>query len=174
MVGYLRAVQGTKLALADNVEQNLREADAAATAFKSAVDEHVRATVVDAPEEDVTHLLDPGRWRPKDSISELHLRAAGITSAIWCTGYQDDYGWVKLPIFDQAGNPIQGLFPRPEMDAQVEVCLPFRCRGGCGLSCGADGVQVVVEQRTAPLIIFGLSPCSWRFYDALFGGGVAA
>ncbi len=62
---------------------------------------------VDALEEDVTHLLGPGHWGSKDSISELDLRAAGITSAIWCTGYQDDYGWVKLPIFDQAGEPIQ-------------------------------------------------------------------
>jgi putative flavoprotein involved in K+ transport len=107
LLGYLRGVDGTRLVLEDNVEQHLREADAAAAAFKSGVDEHVRATAMDVPEEDVTHLLSPGRWRPKDSMSELNLRAAEITSVIWCTGYRDDYGWVKLPILDQAGHPVQ-------------------------------------------------------------------
>ena len=30
-----------------------------------------------------------------------------VANVIWCTGYRDDFGWVDLPVFDQAGRPRQ-------------------------------------------------------------------
>ncbi|MEA2628645.1 MAG: putative flavoprotein involved in transport, partial [Chloroflexota bacterium] len=35
------------------------------------------------------------------------LAAEGITTVIWTTGYRADYRWVKFPIFDDMGFPIQ-------------------------------------------------------------------
>ncbi|WP_051420679.1 flavin-containing monooxygenase [Paenarthrobacter nicotinovorans] len=32
------------------------------------------------------------------------LEAANV---IWCTGYHEDYSWVKLPVFDDRGEPLQ-------------------------------------------------------------------
>lgn len=29
------------------------------------------------------------------------------TNVIWCTGYQEEYSWVKLPVFDEQGEPRQ-------------------------------------------------------------------
>jgi putative flavoprotein involved in K+ transport len=40
-------------------------------------------------------------------ITELDLKAAGITSVIWAVGYQYDYSLVKLPVLDQDGYPRQ-------------------------------------------------------------------
>jgi putative flavoprotein involved in K+ transport len=28
-------------------------------------------------------------------------------NVIWCTGYHEDYSWVKLPVFDDHGEPKQ-------------------------------------------------------------------
>jgi putative flavoprotein involved in K+ transport len=43
------------------------------------------------------------------------LRAAGISSIIWATGFRYDFDWVKLPIFNYAGEPIhqRGVTTRP-------------------------------------------------------------
>ncbi|HEU4808373.1 MAG TPA: NAD(P)-binding domain-containing protein [Homoserinimonas sp.] len=30
-----------------------------------------------------------------------------VANVIWCTGYRDDFSWVDLPVFDQAGRPLQ-------------------------------------------------------------------
>jgi putative flavoprotein involved in K+ transport len=35
------------------------------------------------------------------------LQAAEISTVIWSTGYSFDFGWVKLPILDEIGAPIQ-------------------------------------------------------------------
>jgi putative flavoprotein involved in K+ transport len=39
-------------------------------------------------------------------ILELDLKAAGITSIIWATGFRYDFDWVKVPIFDNTGEPV--------------------------------------------------------------------
>jgi putative flavoprotein involved in K+ transport len=39
--------------------------------------------------------------------SQLDVAAEGITTIIWTTGYRADYGWVKFPVFDDMGLPIQ-------------------------------------------------------------------
>lgn len=40
-------------------------------------------------------------------IEELDLKAEGINSVIWATGYKYDFSWVDFPILDQDGYPIQ-------------------------------------------------------------------
>jgi putative flavoprotein involved in K+ transport len=41
-----------------------------------------------------------------ESITELDPRNAGITSVVWCSGFRYDFGWVKLPILNDAGEPL--------------------------------------------------------------------
>ena len=38
--------------------------------------------------------------------TELDLGSAGITSVVWCSGFRYDFGWVKLPILNDAGEPL--------------------------------------------------------------------
>jgi putative flavoprotein involved in K+ transport len=40
-----------------------------------------------------------------ESITELDPRNAGITSVVWCSGFRYDFGWVNLPILNDAGEP---------------------------------------------------------------------
>lgn len=39
------------------------------------------------------------------SITSLDLEAQTIRSVIWTTGFNADYGYIKLPILDKDGNP---------------------------------------------------------------------
>ena len=42
-----------------------------------------------------------------EPILDLDLRSANVTSVIWCTGYGFDFDWVRLPILDDRGAPVQ-------------------------------------------------------------------
>ena len=30
-----------------------------------------------------------------------------VANVIWCTGFRTDFGWIDLPVFDEAGEPKQ-------------------------------------------------------------------
>jgi len=40
-----------------------------------------------------------------ESPTSLNLKRAGITSVIWCIGYRHDFGFIKVPVFDERGYP---------------------------------------------------------------------
>jgi hypothetical protein len=54
-------------------------------------------------------LSGPG-WRDgyaAEVITELDLAVAGVTSVIWALGYIFDFSWVRLPVLDGDGYPVQ-------------------------------------------------------------------
>ena len=46
-------------------------------------------------------------WPAEESPVQLDLVAEGITSIIWATGFGYNYDWIKLPVGDHRGFPIQ-------------------------------------------------------------------
>jgi putative flavoprotein involved in K+ transport len=103
LLGRLLQAAGEKLAFADDAEAILREADSAYWSFFEAADAHARASGLDFPEEPKERVSAA----PIDSITSLDLAEAGIASVIWSTGYRYDYGWLKLPVLDERGAPLQ-------------------------------------------------------------------
>ena len=107
LLGRLVGVDGYRMALAPDLQENLTNADNASEDFKKAVDAFVRRTSMDvpAPKPDPIDEVrsDAGRRAP----AALDLKAAGITTVIWATGYGFDYSWVHLPVFDDYGFPVQ-------------------------------------------------------------------
>ncbi len=45
-------------------------------------------------------------WEPNDKNIPLDLKAAGITSIIWCIGFRPDYRWIDVPVFNGANKPV--------------------------------------------------------------------
>ncbi|MEW5727623.1 MAG: NAD(P)-binding domain-containing protein [Pseudomonadota bacterium] len=47
--------------------------------------------------------------------TRLRLRAEGIASVVWATGYRRDYPWLRVPVLDRAGEIIHrnGVTPSP-------------------------------------------------------------
>jgi putative flavoprotein involved in K+ transport len=106
LLGHLQSVAGNTLIIAPDLNGTLARADVWFTDFKRLVDEYVTKTGMDVPKES-----QPGEAvaEPKEvsnPILELDLKTAGITSIVGATGFCNDFGWVKLPIFNNTGDPV--------------------------------------------------------------------
>jgi putative flavoprotein involved in K+ transport len=101
-LGHLRGVGDGTCTFAADLEQTLIRADEACNDVLRSVDDYIEKTGLHAPEPDVS---SPRHAVPTPTTT-LDLRAAGIRSVVWATGFRDDFGWVHLPVFDHAGKPI--------------------------------------------------------------------
>jgi putative flavoprotein involved in K+ transport len=104
LLGRLQDVQGGQISLAPDLRENLARADEFEADLVKKIDGYIAKTGMDVPPEALPELRD---GYEADPITELDLQAAGITSVIWATGYEFDFGLVKLPIRDADGYPIQ-------------------------------------------------------------------
>jgi putative flavoprotein involved in K+ transport len=68
---------------------------------------YVQQAGLDVPQDSVSTASEPRDGYEVEQIAELDLESVGIKSIIWATGYRLDFGWVRVPVFDQDGYPIQ-------------------------------------------------------------------
>jgi putative flavoprotein involved in K+ transport len=104
LLGHLHGASDDTISLAPDLHETLARVDQFEREVQKMIDGYVQANGLDAPEEELPQLRD-GYEQP--IIEELDLKATGITTVIWATGYNYDYGLVKMPIFDGDGFPIQ-------------------------------------------------------------------
>src|SRR6516165_10276621 len=84
LLGRLKDVKAGIVELASDLHDNLAAADRAEVQFVETVDAHAAATKMTVPEETLPTLRD-GFAQPM--MTELDLKASGITNVIWATGY---------------------------------------------------------------------------------------
>jgi putative flavoprotein involved in K+ transport len=106
LLGYLQGITNGKLILAPDLEENLEKGDEGFANFKKSVNFYVRKTGLDIPEESGAEENVVVLEKISPPILELDLKAAGITSVIWASGFRYDFGWVKLPVLDETGDPV--------------------------------------------------------------------
>jgi len=106
LLGRLQAIQGSRALLAPDLQDNLDRADALATQLMHSIDDFILRAGMDVPVESRNE--DPtSKWTPPaEPMLEVDLYAAGISTVIWATGFQLDFGWVHVPVFDEAGVPL--------------------------------------------------------------------
>jgi putative flavoprotein involved in K+ transport len=104
LLGHLQGVQDGKLHLAPDLRESLAKADRWEAEITQRIDRYIAQRGLQAPEEELPRLDD---GYDADTVRELDLKAAGITTVIWATGYTFGFDLVKLPIFDSAGFPQQ-------------------------------------------------------------------
>ena len=100
--GRLRDVAGTCLTFAEDLAQNLDQADNVAESIKNTIDKFIAEKGIDAPTEPRYVPV----WKPENPPLEIDYAAAGITSVIWSAGFRTDYSWVEIPLFDGKGYPV--------------------------------------------------------------------
>ena len=139
---------GSILILADDLQKNLADGDLRFTDYKIRVDKYVSKAGLTFPEETSSR---HGLAEPDEVLSpirEVDFKAAGISSIVWASGFRYDFDWVKLPIFDDDGEPVhhawgnmgcRGLFSGIQwLYKQSPLFLAGGAGGGRGLSGGAD------------------------------------
>jgi putative flavoprotein involved in K+ transport len=107
LLGRLHGIDGGKATFGADAEDRLIEADLAAREFVSRVDEYIQQSGVAATEADSREATVPVPARRTSPHSVVDLRAEGISTVIWSTGYRFDFDWVRLPIVDGQGRPLQ-------------------------------------------------------------------
>ncbi len=106
LVGSLRDIQGSRLFFASDLEENLARGDETSNRFMRAVDEYILEHDLSSGVEPRPDLPAPVRPPTSSPIRDLDVRAAGIGSVIWATGYRYDFGWIHCAAFDASGKPV--------------------------------------------------------------------
>jgi putative flavoprotein involved in K+ transport len=102
LYGRLAGVDGSVARFGDDLETNLDRADDVSEGIKDTIDRYIAAHGIDAPEE----ARPAPVWRPPAGHpSAVDLDIEGITAVVWATGFDSDWSWVRLPLFDGRGYP---------------------------------------------------------------------
>ena len=85
---------------------NIAAGDANYLSLLDEADAYVAAQGLDLPEEPEARVFGPEPDCVTNPLAELDLKAEGVGTIIWATGFGVDYGWLKVDAFDAAGKPV--------------------------------------------------------------------
>ncbi|MGH7501637.1 MAG: flavin-containing monooxygenase [Longimicrobiales bacterium] len=119
--------------------------------FRPMFDAYIAASGTDAPPDD----RPPHDTFLPPTATSLDLDAEGIETVLWATGYQLDFAWVDLPVFDEWGYPhhVRGVTTFPGLYAIGLRWLhsePSSVFAGVGLD-AEHIVQHIARVRAQPL-----------------------
>ncbi|HKW06059.1 MAG TPA: FAD-dependent oxidoreductase, partial [Candidatus Dormibacteraeota bacterium] len=100
LVGHYAGAEDGTVHFADDFTPTLAASDQLTSIFWNKVDTYCNSAGLDHQ----WVMPPPFELATRTAID---LAAEGITTVIWTTGYRPDYGWVRLPVFDDMGFPIQ-------------------------------------------------------------------
>ncbi len=129
LVGVTKAFNDGVATFEADLATHLANGDANYLSLLDAADAYVTRNGLDLPEEPEARVSVPDPECVTRPILELDLRAAGVTSVVWATGYANDYGWLQVNAFDARGKPKhqRGVSSEPGV---YFVGLPWLSRRG--------------------------------------------
>jgi putative flavoprotein involved in K+ transport len=107
LLGRLRGIRDGKFCLAPDLAENLEWGEEQAGVRLRTIDEHIRTRGLDAPAAEQPAERRSAVELAQQAPTELNLAQAGISAVIWATGYRPYLSWVRLPVLDVAGYPVQ-------------------------------------------------------------------
>ena len=106
LLGRAEAFRDGTMYFGDDLAENLADGDASCLAFLDQSDAFALRAGLTIPEEPGARAIPPDPACVVDPIRSLRLHDAGIGSIVWATGYALDFGWLKVPVFDEHGVPV--------------------------------------------------------------------
>lgn len=106
LLGRVIGIQGNVISVAPDLPGSLAHGDATYTSFLNLVDDYVERHGLAVPEEPTARLVSGESQCLKNPLSRLDLIDTNVRSLIWATGYQYDFGWIDLPVFNSRGEPV--------------------------------------------------------------------
>jgi putative flavoprotein involved in K+ transport len=114
LLGRLVGIENGCLTFAADLEENVHFADEVSTKIMRSIDAYVASNGIDAPDDESDETVAPRL--PDPAILSLDPAADGIASLIWCTGFEGDFGWVRVQgVLDASGQPAheEGVTAQP-------------------------------------------------------------
>ncbi|MDM0014489.1 MSMEG_0569 family flavin-dependent oxidoreductase [Variovorax sp. J22P168] len=102
LFGQLTGLDGDLLQFRPDLREHLDHADAVYERINLSIDNYIEAQGIEAPPAERYSPV----WQPDAERTTLSLRAAGITSVVWCIGFLPDFAWVDAPVFNGKGEPV--------------------------------------------------------------------
>jgi putative flavoprotein involved in K+ transport len=112
LVGRATGASGHRMTFGDDLVETIVAADAKLAKLRSRIDHFIEAMAIG-------HELEAAEpfalTEVPDTPEQLDLRAEGIRTVLWATGYRRDYSWLHLPLFDSRGEIMHrgGVTPLP-------------------------------------------------------------
>jgi len=111
LVGRFERADGHRARFAPDLAANLSFADSFFDErFRGLIETFIERAGLDLPPDDRVPFE-----REVPEVTELDLRAEGISTVLWTTGYAPDYRWLDLPILNEFGVPrhVRGISEIP-------------------------------------------------------------
>ena len=106
LLGRVVTAKDGMLDIAPDLAANLADGDLRYTTFLDMVDAYVERRGLDCPDDPSARTALPDPPCVSAPLRRLDLRAEGIRSVIWATGYGVDFSWIDLPLFTARGEPV--------------------------------------------------------------------
>lgn len=115
LVGMAGTCEDGIMTFAPDLAENITKGDENYLSVLDEADAYLEREGIDLPEEPEARLIDPAPDCMINPILALDLQKEGITTVIWATGYGQDFGWLKLDVFDEKGKPshYRGVSDQP-------------------------------------------------------------
>ena len=154
LLGRLQDARDGVVSFAPDLAKNLAAGDESYAGFIRMADAHVRQTGLMLAEDPDVRLGAPSSGPVIHTAETVDLRAAGISTVIWATGYHYDFGWIDLDIFGPADRPAhrRGVTSVP---GAYFLGLPFLHKtkssflSGVGEDAAYIAEQIVMRDRQA-------------------------
>jgi putative flavoprotein involved in K+ transport len=112
LTGRLRGIDGRRVAFEEDLAGSVAHADRKLRRLLRRIDAYIRREGIEAEAESIPSIRVPA------APAEIDLRAAGIRTVVWATGYRRSYPWLRVPVLDERGEirheggvtPIPGLY----------------------------------------------------------------
>lgn len=129
LVGRTESYEDSTLRFAGDLAANIAQGDADYLSVLEEADAYAERNGLDLPEEPEAKLIGPDPDCVRDPIRSLDLKAEGIGTILWATGYAYDFGWLQVDAFDEKGMPKheRGVSSEPGV---YFVGLPWLSRRG--------------------------------------------
>ncbi|RID93507.1 FAD-dependent oxidoreductase [Gemmobacter lutimaris] len=129
LLGRTESFEGGKLHFAGDLGTNIRRGDANYLSLLDEADAWITRNGLSLPEEPQAREIGPDPDCMTQPIHTLDLKAAGITTILWATGFSNDFGWLQVDALDDKGRPRhqRGVSSEPGV---YFLGLPYQSRRG--------------------------------------------
>lgn len=106
ILGKMHNADAESVFFTADADEHIKFADGFSQKAKGMVDDYILKNQISAPapEEDSADVPDSNA-SCASSLTSLDLKGHNITSIIWTTGFNGDFSYLKVPAFDENGNP---------------------------------------------------------------------